>query len=76
MVRGHEAAGNAPLAARGRAGLRFPGPMGNSQVMWPSEIGSMALLGAGSQRDRLKAALHTTLLLFLGRTSIQRNGEM
>ena len=28
MVRGHEAVGNAPLAARGRAGLHFPGPTG------------------------------------------------
>ena len=34
MVRGYEAAGNAPpLAARGRAGLRFPGPTG-----YPSRV--------------------------------------
>ena len=28
MVRGHEAAGNTPLAAQGRARLHFPGPTG------------------------------------------------
>ena len=50
MVRGHEAAGNAPSRhGDGRdcvlQGRRDP-------ITWPSEIGSKALLGAGSQRDR------------------------
>ena len=75
MVRGHEAAGNAPSQHGDGRDCAFQGRR-VSQVMWPSEIGSMVFLGAGFQRDRLKAALHTTLLLFLGRTSIQRNGEM
>ena len=57
MVRGHEAAGNAPLAARGRARLRFTGPTGVLWVSWPSEIGSTALrvdrFSVRSGRNRL-----------------------
>ena len=75
MVRGHEAAGNAPSRHRDGRDCVFQDRW-VYPITWPSEIDSKALLGAGSQRDRLKAALHTTLLLFLGRTSIQRNGEM
>ena len=74
MVRGHEAVGYAPSRHRDGRVCVFQGR--RDPITWPSEIGSMAILWAGFQRDRLKAALHTTLLLFLGRTSIQRNGEM
>ena len=51
MVRGHEAAGNAPLAARGRAGLHFPGPTGCARKlmkMWCAA--GMMVAGTTSKR--------------------------
>ena len=51
MVRGHEAAGNTPLAARRRARLHFPGPKGCERKLMKMWCAT-GLMVAGSTSSR------------------------